>query len=89
MARNDATPIDEIDNDNLIYADVTDYADDTYADEITRCHAVEESLIMTGEDLTYWVDRIAIVDDMRNGLWRVSNMRAAFAREDARVRGES
>lgn len=57
--------LDEIDNDNLIYIDVRNYDDDAYMAEQERCNEVIEMNATTGVDISYWIDRATIIEDMR------------------------
>jgi hypothetical protein len=70
----------DIDNDELIYVNVEDFGDDEYMGERERIAEVIELHATTGEDLTYWYDRSAIVDDMSQGAKRLANARRIAAK---------
>jgi hypothetical protein len=55
------TPIDEFDNDVLETLDLGDFGRAALQLEISRCHAVIESVALLGTDITYWLDRIALL----------------------------
>lgn len=59
------THISEIENDELIYADVTKYTDDDYMGERERIAEVIELNATTGVDLDYWFDRGEIISGMQ------------------------
>lgn len=59
------TSLDEIDNDELIYVQVTNYTTEEYMAEQERCNEVIELNATTGVDIGYWIDRATIIEDMR------------------------
>lgn len=57
--------LDEIENDNLIYVVVETVTDEALLREQERCQEVIDQHVMTGDDLTYWFDRVTQVEAMR------------------------
>jgi len=61
-----APPLADIDNDGLIYEDVTNHTDDEYLEELARVLRVIGANVTTGIDLTYWHDRENSIREMRH-----------------------
>lgn len=58
--------LEDIENDDLIYADVTRYTEQEYLDELARVLRVQGENVTTGVDLTYWYDRENHIREMRD-----------------------
>jgi hypothetical protein len=62
-----ARPIEEIENDELIYLDVDVFDNNTLLAEQERCQEVIDQHVMAGGiDLTYWYDRVNHIEQIRS-----------------------
>ncbi len=62
-----ARPIDEIENDELIYLDVDVFDNEALLAEQERCQEVIDQHVMAGGiDLTYWYDRVNHIEQIRS-----------------------
>lgn len=62
-----ARPIEEIENDELIYLDVDVFDNETLLREQERCQEVIDQHVMAGGiDLTYWYDRVNHIEQVRS-----------------------
>ena len=57
--------LDEIENDDLIYVVVESVTVDALMAEQERCQEVIDLHAMTGDDLSYWFDRVHLIEQMR------------------------